>query len=236
MRCLFSLAFLPLAWANPAQVHFDSPARTAAVSAAPFDGPVRTTSTTLVDKLSNDSDYSSLLRLLQRAKLIPTLNRLNGSTFFAPTNDAIKKHRASNSLWHAALSDDDSPLLDNVHEQLRQELLYHLLNYSISLPQDENILVTHTLHFPHERTEPPTREPPGQPPWMPQPGGTLGGEPQRLRVAARESAVYVGVDTFGKGGAKLVKGEVDADAPAEVDTENVGDESMLADVTMSEAP
>ena len=32
------------------------------------------------------------------------------------------------------------------------------------------------------------------------------------------------------------KGEADADAPAEVDTENVGDESMLADVTMSEAP
>ena len=28
----------------------------------------------------------------------------------------------------------------------------------------------------------------------------------------------------------------DADAPAEVDTENVGDESMRADVTMSEAP
>ena len=38
----------------------------------------------------------------------------------------------------------------------------------------------------------------------------MGGEPQRIRVAARESAVYVGVDTFGKGGAKLVKGEVDA--------------------------
>ncbi|VDC01863.1 unnamed protein product [Peniophora sp. CBMAI 1063] len=210
MRCLFSLALLHLAWATPAQVHFESPARTGAVAAAPFDGSVRTTSTTLVDKLSNDSDYSSLLRLLQRAKLIPTLNRLNGSTFFAPTNDAIEKHKASNSLWHAALSDDDSPLLDNVHEQLRQDLLYHLLNYSISLPQEESILVTHTLHFPHEHTEPPTHEPPGRPPWMPQPGGTLGGEPQRLRVAARESAVYVGVDTFGKGGAKLVKGEVDA--------------------------
>ena len=205
MRCLFSLALLPLAWANPAQIHFDSPAHTVAAS---FDGPVRTTSTTLVDKLSNDSDYSSLLRLLQRAKLIPTLNRLNGSTFFAPTNDAIEKHRASNSLWHTALS--DSPLVDNVHEQLRQDLLYHLLNYSISLPQEENILVTHTLHFPHEQTEPPTHEPPGRPPWMPQPGGTLGGEPQRLRIAARDSAVYVGVDTFGKGGAKLVKGEVDA--------------------------
>ncbi|KZV77030.1 FAS1 domain-containing protein [Peniophora sp. CONT] len=203
MRRLFTFALLPLACASAAQVHFDSPAT------APFDGPVRTTSTTLVDVLSNDSDYTSLLRLLQRAKLIPTLNRLNGSTFFAPTNDAIEKHKASNSLWHAALS-DDSHLLDNVHEQLRQDLLYHLLNYSISLPQEERLLVTHTLHFPYEHTEPPTREPPGRPPWMPQPGGTLGGEPQRLRVAARESAVYVGVDTFGKGGAKLVKGEVNA--------------------------
>lgn len=212
MRCLFSLALLPLAWASSAQVHFDAPARTAAVSdsaRAPLDAPARTTSITLVDKLSNDSDYTSLLRLLQRAKLIPTLNRLNGSTFFAPTNDAIEKHKASNSLWHAALS-DDSPLLDNVHQQLRQELLYHLLNYSISLPKEQSILVTHTLHFPHERTEPPTHEPPGQPPWMPQPGGTLGGEPQRLRVTARDAAVYVGVDTFGKGGAKLVKGEVNA--------------------------
>ncbi|KAL1743767.1 hypothetical protein HDZ31DRAFT_40179 [Schizophyllum fasciatum] len=32
------------------------------------------------------------------------------------------------------------------------------------------------------------------------------------------------------------KGEADADAPAEADNEHVGEESMLADVTMSEAP
>lgn len=49
-------------------------------------------SSTLVDALSADPDYSSLLRLLQRADLILTLNKLNGSTLLAPTNDAIKQH------------------------------------------------------------------------------------------------------------------------------------------------
>src|SRR5271170_8123863 len=83
-------------------------------------------STTLVDALSADPDFTSLLRLLQRARLIPTLNRLNGSTLFAPTNDAIKRHTSSNSLWNTALQDDQLSLNDNVHEQLRQELLYHL--------------------------------------------------------------------------------------------------------------
>jgi solute carrier family 25 carnitine/acylcarnitine transporter 20/29 len=45
---------------------------------------------------------------------------------------------------------------------------------------------------------------------MPIPGGTLGGEPQRLRVAARDQDAYVGVDTFGKSGATITKGVQDA--------------------------
>jgi solute carrier family 25 carnitine/acylcarnitine transporter 20/29 len=45
---------------------------------------------------------------------------------------------------------------------------------------------------------------------MPVPGGSLGVEPQRLRVAARKGRVHVGVDAFGKGGAKVVKDPVDA--------------------------
>jgi solute carrier family 25 carnitine/acylcarnitine transporter 20/29 len=97
-----------------------------------------------------------------------------------------------------------------VNEQLRQELFYHLLNYTIVLPKDSDILVTKTLHFPHDSPEPPSRDPPPSPPWLPVPGGSLGGEPQRLRVTSRKGRVHVGVDTFGKGGAQVVKDPVDA--------------------------
>jgi solute carrier family 25 carnitine/acylcarnitine transporter 20/29 len=45
---------------------------------------------------------------------------------------------------------------------------------------------------------------------MPTPGGTLGGEPQRLRVAAREDNAWVGVDAFGNGGSQIIKGQTDA--------------------------
>jgi solute carrier family 25 carnitine/acylcarnitine transporter 20/29 len=168
-------------------------------------------STTLVDALSADPDFTSLLRLLQRARLIPTLNRLNGSTLFAPTNDAIKRRISSNVLWHTALEGDQFAFNDNVQEKLRQELLYHLLNYSLpATPAGNNIQIHKTLHFPRTAVEPPSREPPPFPPWMPIPGGTLGGEPQRLRVASRDGSVWVGVDAFGKGGAEVVKGQVDA--------------------------
>ena len=167
-----------------------------------FYSPQHTFSTTLVDKLSEDPDYTTLLRLLQRARLIPTLNRLNGSTLFAPTNDAIQRHPSLS--WLSSLTGD------NVNEQLRQELFYHLLNYTVVLPKEKDILVTKTLHFPHDSPEPPSRDPPPSPPWLPVPGGSLGGEPQRLRVAPRKGRVHVGVDAFGKGGAKVVKDPVDA--------------------------
>ncbi|KAF9010368.1 hypothetical protein BDZ89DRAFT_1143548 [Hymenopellis radicata] len=82
---------------------------------------------TLVDELGDDPDYESLLRLIQRARLVPTLNRLDGATLFAPTNDAIEHH----SFWNAALNDDSDSLTDNIQEKLRQQLFYHLLNFSI---------------------------------------------------------------------------------------------------------
>ncbi|KAK7059133.1 carnitine transporter [Paramarasmius palmivorus] len=166
---------------------------------------------TLIDCLSNDPDYHSLLKLIQLALLVPTLNKLNGSTLFAPTNDAIERYRSSNSLWNSILDDSNTLTHDNNHEQLRQQLFYHLLNNSVTaLPQDpEPLQVLETLHFPHKPPEPPTHEPPPFPPWMPIPGGTLGGKPQRLRVAARGQGAYVGVDAFGKGGAEIVKGQVD---------------------------
>ena len=62
-----------------------------------------------MDALNEDPDYTSLLNLLQKARLIPTLNRLNGSTLFAPTNDAIKRH----SFWTSIHQD----LNDNAHEK-----------------------------------------------------------------------------------------------------------------------
>jgi solute carrier family 25 carnitine/acylcarnitine transporter 20/29 len=165
-------------------------------------------STTLVDALSADEDYASLLRLLQRARLIPTLNKLNGSTLFAPTNDAIARHKP----WQDALIHDSS-FRDNRHEFLRQDLFYHLLNYSIhDLPNspDSSPQVHQTLLYPRPLIEGPPSpgDPPGSP-WFPEPGsGTLGGVPQRVRVVSRDGGAWVGVDAYGNGGAEIVKGQV----------------------------
>ncbi|KAJ7706335.1 carnitine/acyl carnitine carrier [Mycena rosella] len=145
--------------------------------------PIHTHSTTLVDALSADPDYTSLLRLLQRARLIPTLNRLNGSAFFAPTNDAISRH----ALWDTVVRDDTFVVSDNIQEELRQQLFYHLINYSLpAMPDAPHPQVLKTLLFPRSPLEPPSRDPPPSPPWMPIPGGSLGSAPQRLRVAARD--------------------------------------------------
>jgi solute carrier family 25 carnitine/acylcarnitine transporter 20/29 len=158
---------------------------------------------TLVDVLNADPDYSSLLRLLQKARLIPTLNRLNGSTLFAPTNDAIEKHSMFNLLWRNILDSQDNQVPDNIQEQLRQQLFYHLLNYSlVETPTDNNIQVLKTLLYPRKPHEPPSHDPP---PWMPIPTGALGNESQRLRIAAHDKSACVGTDTFGKGGATIVK-------------------------------
>ena len=173
-----------------------------------------TSSTTLVDALSADPDYTHLIRLLQRSRLIPTLARLNGTTLFAPTNDAIERHVAYNSLWSAGLYEDDGYLKarDNIQEKLRQELLYHMLNGTLPpFPQSEEsaVQVHETLHYPQKSMDPPTGDPPPSPPWIPEPGGTLGGLPQRLRLAGRSEDVWVGVDAFGEGGVKVIKERVD---------------------------
>ena len=173
-----------------------------------------TSSTTLVDALSADPDYTHLIRLLQRSRLIPTLARLNGTTLFAPTNHAIERHATSNSLWGAELYGDDGypRAHDNIQEKLRQELLYHMLNGTLPpFPQPEELTVQvhDTLHYPRKPIDPPTGDPPPSPPWIPEPGGTLGGLPQRLRLAGRNKGIWVGVDAFGKGGAKVIKERVD---------------------------
>ena len=165
---------------------------------------------TLLDVLNADPDYVSLIKLLQRAKLIPTLNKLNGSTLFAPTNDAINRISDSNPLWKAAL-DESVEFRDNIQAQLRQHLFYHLLNYTLlALPRDQIPQEHETLLYPRRPTQPPSRQPPPYPPWMPVPGGTLGGAPQRLRLSFRDNTTWVGVDAFGGGGVQAVKDPVNA--------------------------
>ncbi|KAF7306782.1 Carnitine/acyl carnitine carrier [Mycena indigotica] len=169
--------------------------------------PFSTNSVTLVDALNADPDYTSLISLLQRARLIPTLNRLNGSTFFAPTNEAIEKH----TLWRSVIHDDSFVVSDNIQEQLRQQLFYHLINYELAeMPEAPNPAFLKTLHYPRSPLDPPSRDPPPSPPWMPTPGGSLGSQPQRLRVAARNQGAWVGVDAFGEDGVEITKGKIDA--------------------------
>lgn len=173
--------------------------------------PWEPTSTTLVDLLSADKDYTTLLKLLQRARLIPTLNKLNGTTFFAPTNDAINRYILWNTLPPLPLGgpQQDEPTwshgFDNVNEQLRQQLLYHLLNYTLPHYPPEAVEVLTTLHFPRIPVEPPSKEPPPGPPWLPTPGGLLNGEGQRLRLAVRDGSAFVNVDANGEQGIQVVK-------------------------------
>lgn len=179
-----------------------------------YSNPPSTSSTTLVDALSADPDYTHLIRLLQRARLIPTLARLNGTTLFAPTNDAIERYVSGNSLWGAGLYKEDDYMKprDNIQEKLRQELLYHMLNSTLPpfpKPEDLSVQVHETLHYPQKPGDTPTGDPPPSLPWIPEPGGTLGGRPQRLRLSSRDKNVWVGVDAFGKGGVKVTKGRLD---------------------------
>lgn len=161
---------------------------------------------------------------------------MNG-TVFAPTNQAWrdweKKHKPNQTdlldsdgerylgwLGSSGLDewvDDSEPLpiasepwiLDNQHFALRQHLLYHVLNYTITreewlgkAPKDknstdaaddvpiripQNITVEETLLFPQEKA--PKAPIPGGP-WIPGDGnGLLGHQGQRLRVARPGSQI-----------------------------------------------
>ncbi|KAF9270045.1 hypothetical protein L218DRAFT_849619 [Marasmius fiardii PR-910] len=168
-------------------------------------------SKTLINILNEDPDYLSLLKVIQRARLVPTLNGLKNVTLFAPTNDAIEKYRSTNHLWDSIIGNSSFILTDNVQNELRQQLFYHLINKPVNLPnKSDPLTVLQTLHYPNSPPEPPTHDPPPYPPWIPVPGGTLGGEPQRLRVAARGKIAWVSVDVFGNGGAKVIKDRAEA--------------------------
>ncbi|QRV97452.1 carnitine/acyl carnitine carrier protein [Ceratobasidium sp. AG-Ba] len=193
-----------------AEQHTPSDVRTASANDPAFRK-------TLVDVLSGDKDYTLLLKALQRARLVPTLNRISQSTLFAPTNDAIKRYaeRHPDSAWAELVDDKEG----NPHVALREHLFYHLLNYTAtpttpdSLPVAPATYTHRTLHFPRapdNGSAPPSHEPPDSPPWMPLPGGLLAGEPQRLRITWRDDAAWVAVGANAEDGVKVAKEDVEA--------------------------
>lgn len=190
----------------------------------------------MVSLLSLSPNHSMTLHLLQRAKLIPTLNMMENATFFAPTDRAwelwAERQRGSDDSWLGSASigewleqdgdsshvgqSQDSFMADNQNWALRQHLLYHLLNYTLSaqdiLPLNSssgvpNVSTHETLHFPYLKAPEPSPEPPSGPPWLPRGDtgkGLLGGDGQRLRLlrgsAPEADSARVGVDWKGEGG------------------------------------
>jgi uncharacterized surface protein with fasciclin (FAS1) repeats len=132
-------------------------------SAASTTTPIEPLATTVIDILSSSPDHTVLIRLLQRCKLVPTLNMMRGVTLFAPTDEAWQRWATGgdgadegddrdqeqvkmfiNNLFHDELSydnntiddNDDSELADNVLTKTHQLLLYHILNYTLPFESD----------------------------------------------------------------------------------------------------
>lgn len=105
-------------------------------------------STTLIDLLSLSPAHSLLVRAIQRARLVPLINGLNGTgTMLAPTDEAIRREvekeqqlQAEDGVWTWALSTGDGHQLedelqhDNLQLALRDTILYHLFNYTLWKP------------------------------------------------------------------------------------------------------
>ncbi|PWN35918.1 FAS1 domain-containing protein, partial [Meira miltonrushii] len=120
--------------------------------------------------------------------------------------------------------------IGNVNAVLRQQLLYHMLNYTLSYtvggsdqasPNDAPLklsskpLMLTTLHLPsrrflHEPTRPgPIPHPPSNPP-LPgseDRGALLGGEGQKVRMCTRgkEEEIYLGTNSRCEGGVKVLE-------------------------------
>lgn len=166
--------------------------------------------------------------------------------FTAEYVEAANTHAQSAWEWamHLAKQEDDNdeedliaPLwehdqvrLGNINAVIRQQLLYHMVNFTLpynftsdgvlqdsntapSLPAPGSASMITTLHRPshrllHEPTRPgPVPQPPSLPPHpgAEDEGGLLAGEGQKLRIARREKGqVWLGTDAKGKGGAKAV--------------------------------
>lgn len=146
--------------------------------------PIGTTTSTLVDVLSADPDYSTLLRLLQRTQLVPALNALANGTLFSPTNAAFEAagHPGGpdeGSLADWAWSTDSSLEQDNLLRATRDRLLYHVLNFSLPLdPIEANRPPSNNSFKPQPRPSPP---PPEEVPCRPR-FPSLGGLPESLET------------------------------------------------------
>lgn len=178
----------------------------------------------LVDLISTYPELSAFTRHLQRTRLIPTLNRIQtydanstGVTIFAPTNAAFDNAKIGHeSFWMDELPSHS----DNVQAPLRQQLLYHILNHTVSLTES-NATYLETLYFPsRKRLAEPTH--PGNIPQKPftpshpgaeDKGGLLGGSGQMLRVerSTNGSILHVGSDANGSHGANVI--HVDQSSP-----------------------
>ena len=195
-------------------------------------------SETIVSTLSASDQHTTFIRLLQRSKCIPLLAHINTSTVFAPTDKAwdewVEKHRPDQDgllvngwldstgleSWlgeeEVARAREDEAF-DNQNWALRQHLLYHMLNYTLSSESlvagnGRNITTETTLLFPLAEEPEHTPIPPPGPPWLPRGGeGLLSGHGQRLRIARGGSVVggdagRVGVDWTGKDGVSIWDG------------------------------
>lgn len=183
-----------------------------------LDDTIHTQATTIIDILSSSPNHSTFLRLLQRTKLIPTLNLIQGSSIFAPTDEAWSTWGEAQGLeLRSFLSNDlQADVADNVLFGLRQHLLYHVLNYTLhdaaSYANDSTksyVTTETTLLFPNRPIMPPSpHKPPTGSPWLPQGGdGDLGGTGQqvRLRYMGGDPA-GVGCDARGEGGSEVWNG------------------------------
>lgn len=176
---------------------------------------IHTQAITTIDILSSSPNHSTFLHLLQRTKLIPTLNLVQGSSIFAPTDEAWSTWgEAQDASIQLLLSRDTSlDVADNVLFGLRQHLLYHVLNYTLhgdsavgEVSAVPHITTETTLLYPGRSIMPPSpHRPPTGPPWMPQGGdGDLGGSGQQLRICyASGQPTAVGCDIDGEGGSAV---------------------------------
>lgn len=124
-------------------------------------------------------------------------------------------------------TEEETRILDNQNWALRQHLLYHMLNYTLSpasfLAQPsslleaaaprKNITTLTTLLYPLAKEPKLPRTPEPGSPWLPRGGeGMLGGHGQRLRLARAGSEEggergRVGCDWHGDGGATIWDGK-----------------------------
>lgn len=170
------------------------------------EGGAGAASITLVDVLSADGDFSVLIRLLQRSRMIPTLNKLHNATIFAPTDEAFQSTADAEMLELLrdldCVEEANAVLPDNLQYRLRERLFYHMLNYRIDLNNTQEHTQLETLLYPT------THEEHGRPghPYPSDPANTLlGGEGQKVVLKVENAShMLLGVDEAGNGGAPVL--------------------------------